>query len=178
MSALAVLYIILPFPIIFLVHELEEIVMARRWLDKHEEKLVSHYPQFKLIIRHLMRLDTLAFSIAAAEEFLILLAVTAAILVDTPYAIWIWISLFMVYSLHLLVHVVQIILVRGYVPGIVTTILSLPYSIYVINIVLNNYSISGVMIATLCGIVFMFGNLLFAQKIGLKSSNFLHNIMN
>ena len=35
MSALTVLYVVLPFPILYLLHDMEEIIMANRWLDHH-----------------------------------------------------------------------------------------------------------------------------------------------
>ena len=174
MSALTVLYVILPFPILFLLHDLEEIVMAKRWLERHREKLLLQFPQFSVIIRHLLKLDTLAFAIAATEEAIILMIATAAILIDVPYSIWIWIGLFMAFALHLLIHIIQIFLVRNYVPGIVTTLLSLPYVFYSANMIVHTYHTIPLLIASFAGVVFMICNLLLSHQIGIKISNILH----
>ena len=174
MSALTVLYVVLPFPILYLLHDMEEIIMANRWLERHREKLLTQFPQFRVIIRHLLKLDTLAFTIAAAEEIIILLLAAAAILVDIPYSVLIWSGLFMAFALHLVLHLIELFLIRNYVPGTVTAILSIPYVIYSGNMIVHAFPCMHLLFATLCGVAFMFGNLLLAQHLGIKISNLLH----
>lgn len=174
MSALTVLYVILPFPLLFLLHDVEEIIMARRWLDGHRERLLTRFPQFRHVILHLLRLDTLAFAIAAAEELLILLGVTAMILMRWPFATWIWIGLFMAFAAHLFVHFAQVVLVRSYVPGFITSVLALPYALYTARMLWHSFAWPELLLASLAGIVFMLGNLLLSHKLGLLLSNWLH----
>ncbi len=173
MSALTVLYVILPFPLLFLLHDVEEIVMAKRWLEGHREKLLTHFPQFRPVILHLLKLDTLAFAIAAAEELLVLLAVTAMILIRWPFATWIWIGLFLAFTAHLFVHFAQVVLVRSYVPGIVTAVLALPYAGYTLFLLVHSFTWGQLLAAALAGIVFTLGNLLLSHKLGILLSNFL-----
>ena len=169
MSALTFLYVVLPFPVLFFLHGLEEIVMAKRWLERHREKLLTRFPRFGVVIRHLLKLDTLAFAIAAAEEFVVLLIATAAIIADIPYSI-----LVMAFALHLIIHVAQVFLIRSYVPGIVTSMLSLPYILYAGNMIVHTYHAIPLIAATLGGIAFMTGNLLLAHHLGIKLSDILH----
>ena len=174
MSALTFLYVVLPFPVLFFLHGLEEIVMAKRWLERHREKLLTRFPRFGVVIRHLLKLDTLAFAIAAAEEFVVLLIATATIIADIPYSILVWSGLVMAFALHLIIHVAQVFLIRSYVPGIVTSMLSLPYILYAGNMIVHTYHAIPLIVATLGGIAFMTGNLLLAHHLGIKLSDILH----
>ena len=99
---------------------------------------------------------------------LIILAATANVLIDGFLSAEILIAIFLAFSLHLIVHIVQAIIVKGYIPGLVSSILLLPYAYY------GLFSISLVKspceIAALgaMGVAFMIVNLLFAQWLGLK----------
>ena len=76
--------------------------------------------------------------------------------------------LFLAFSLYLLVHFGQAILFRGYVPGIVTFLLLLPYSAYgVWSIWLTTSAVEFLLLA-LCGMVFVAANLRFAHWLGMK----------
>lgn len=82
------------------------------------------------MIEQLARLNTKAFAIAVLEELVVLLLVTVYVVVQGPYCMKIWSALFVAFSIHLLVHIGQAILVRGYVPGAVSSLLLLPFAGY------------------------------------------------
>lgn len=48
MSALSILYLVLPFPLLFALHEAEEIMVQRRWLSTHRKALNTKFQGFAL----------------------------------------------------------------------------------------------------------------------------------
>lgn len=130
MSALSILCLVLSFPFAFVFHDGEEAIVQRRWILAHEEKLSGLLPWFRPILKYLSRINTGAFIVAAVEELTVILASTAYSFVKGAYAMEIWSALFMAFSLHLLVHIAQAFVVRGYVPRLFTSFLLLPYAYY------------------------------------------------
>ena len=128
MSALTVLYLTLSFPFTFILHDAEEVAVQHRWMLNHRKSLIERFPKMTKMVDHLSCLTTKAFAIAATEELTVLLVATAYALAGGAYSMQIWSALFMAFSIHLLLHVCQAIVVRGYVPGLVSTILLLPYT--------------------------------------------------
>lgn len=127
MSALTVLYLILPFPLAFILHEIEEICTQRKWMDRNAGQLEQDYPSLRRLITNLSGLSTLGFSLAALEELLLILVAVCCVLVDATYSVHIWGAVFIAFSVHTLVHIAQAIVIRKYVPGLVTSVLLLPY---------------------------------------------------
>ena len=168
MSALSIFYIVLPLPIAFCIHDAEEIAVQHRWIMQHEIGLKARFHWIGHIIDRLKRLSTTAFAIAALEELLIILVATANVFIDGFLSAEIWTAIFIAFSLHLIVHIIQALIVKGYTPGVVSSILLLPYAYY------GLFSISLVKspceIAALgaMGVAFMIVNLLFAHWLGLK----------
>ena len=168
MSALSVLYLVLSLPVAFILHDAEEVAVQHRWMLTHRESLASRFPKLRPMIERLSRLGTTAFAIAATEELVVLVVATCYVLVDGIFSTQIWSVLFLAFSLHLLVHFRQAILFRGYVPGIVTSLLLLPYSAYgVWSIWLTTSAVEFLLLA-LCGMVFVAVNLRFAHWLGMK----------
>lgn len=160
------LYIIWLFPIIFMFHEFEEIIFFKSWIEKNKDYLSERYP--KLAKRLLSRIEGLsvpAFTVAVAEEFLLLSIVTVLAVIFNWYLLWL--AVFMGYFIHLLVHVVQCFVLRKYVPGIYTTMLSLIYCIYSLRFIIDNnlFSTKQIIIWTILGCIIVFTNLAFAHKL-------------
>ena len=166
MNALAVLYLILPFPLAFLLHDAEEVAVQHHWMLKHKETLIVRFPKMRRVVEHLSRLNTKAFAIAATEEFVLLLVATAYVLIGGTYAMQIWAALFMAFSFHLLVHICQAIVVRGYVPGLISTILLLPYAFFGMQSIYNAMSGMEILGWGIAGVIAMVLNLIFAHFLG------------
>ena len=97
-----------------------------------------------------------------------LLCATACVLADIPFALELWAALFLAFSLHLLLHLGQAVAVRGYVPGLVTSILLSPfaaYGIFCISLVMSPLKMFALAVA---GAAFVALNLRFAHWLGLK----------
>ena len=68
---------ILSFPLAFLIHDLEEILVQHKWMLAHKEDLIRRFPRLQPMILHLSSLNTKAFTIAVVEELVLLLLATA-----------------------------------------------------------------------------------------------------
>ena len=171
MSALSILFLVLPFPLAFIIHEAEEIAVQKRWMSRHHDLLKQKFPRLKPLTGHLAKLGTKAFAVAAAEELLIVLAVTALVLIQYEFCMQIWSAIFIAFSLHHIVHILQAVAVRGYVPGLVSTVVLLPYSAYGLYSIHLAMSLWEMLAWGAAGLVFMAVNLMFAHKLGLTLTN-------
>ena len=159
---------IISFPLAFLIHDIEEILVQHKWLLTHKEVLLRRFPRIQSMILHLSSLNTKAFTIAVIEELVVLLLATAYYLADGPYALEIWTALFVAFSVHLVVHIGQGILIRGYVPGLITSILLLPYSYYGISCICQEMDFGKLILLGVIGFVAIVVNLWFAHWLGKK----------
>ncbi|MBP5455309.1 MAG: HXXEE domain-containing protein [Paludibacteraceae bacterium] len=169
----ALFILLLLFIIGFITHEVEEILVQRKWMLKNEATLKQRFPMLRKVFDHLLSLDTKAFVIAVIEEFI----VVALIIISISYlekAINIYFlpiqGIFFAYTLHLLVHIFQGIIFRGYVPGLVTAILQ--FLIFGPFLVFYFHDIR-LFLAGLAGVCILFLNLLFAHWLGRKVSSLL-----
>ena len=167
MSALSILCLVLSFPFAFVFHDGEEAIVQRRWILAHEEKLSGLLPWFRPILKYLSRINTGAFIVAAVEELTVILASTAYSFVKGAYAMEIWSALFMAFSQHLLVHIAQAFVVRGYVPGLFTSFLLLPYAYYGVYSIYLAMSLTEMLMWSVAGVIFMATNLIFAHWLGI-----------
>ena len=63
--------IIFLFPIFFMIHEFEEIIMIQKWINHNQIKLTQRFPHLYPIIKKASKIDTHKFSIIVAEEFIL-----------------------------------------------------------------------------------------------------------
>ena len=122
--------IMLLLPVVFMLHEYEEIIMFRHWLDRNRDELKRRFPRFEQFLAHRGHFDysTATFAIVTAHEFILISLISfCAVWIDASQ--W-WFAAFAGYSVHLVVHLAQWAIYRKYVPVIITTILTLPYCIY------------------------------------------------
>lgn len=159
---------ILSFPIAFLIHDMEEILMQHKWMLAHKEDLLRKFPRLQSMILHLSSLNTKAFTIAVIEELVLLLLATAYYLIGGSYAIEVWTALFVAFSVHLVVHIGQGIIIRGYVPGLITSVLLLPYSYYGINCICQEMNCGKLILLGVIGFIAIAVNLWFAHWLGKK----------
>lgn len=60
--------IIFLFPIFFMIHEFEEIIMIQKWINHNQIKLTQRFPHLYPIIKKASKIDTHKFSIIVAED--------------------------------------------------------------------------------------------------------------
>lgn len=118
-------------PLFFLVHELEEILMACPWIKKNSTAMRRRFPKFGPVIRKMKQMTTQKFAAIATEEFLIVSTCTfVSAWTGNPAA---WYCCLTAFGIHLIVHVAQFIAWRRYIPAIASTTLCLPYCIWAIH---------------------------------------------
>lgn len=118
-------------PLFFLLHELEEILMVCPWIKKNSTAMRRRFPKAERIIRKMEQMTTQKFAVIATEEFLIVSTCTFVSLQTGNLTAWY--CCLAAFGIHLIAHIVQFILWRGYIPAIVSTVFCLPYCIWAIQ---------------------------------------------
>ena len=99
-------------PIIFIFHDMEEIVGFIPWYKKNKYFLEHHYPQISKIYRNTC---TEAFALAVYEELLICICICILALFTQYYELWL--GIFIGLTLHFIIHIFQSLIIRQYIPA-------------------------------------------------------------
>lgn len=151
-------------PIVFMIHDFEEIIFFKPWVNKNSPYLKKRFPFLvKRLLPRMEALSVAAFSVAVFEEFVLLSIITFAAFYFDYYSIWL--AVFMAFFIHLFIHIIQWMVLKRYIPAIATAILALPYCIWGFIIVLRShlFTVSEIILLSLAGVFFMVLNLLFAH---------------
>lgn len=154
------------FPIIFMLHEFEEIIFLKPWVRENSDYLQKRGPKpARHLLSHLAKLSVPAFTVAVAEEFILLSVITIVSIMFDSYLLWL--GVFMGFFVHLLIHFVQWIILRRYIPVIITTFISLIYCGCSLTYILEKgiFQITEVLLWTVIGFIIIAINLLFAHKL-------------
>lgn len=154
------------FPLIFMLHEFEEIIFFKPWVRENSDYLQKRVPKpARRLLSHLENLSVPAFTVAVAEEFILLSVITIVSIMFDSYLLWL--GVFMGFFIHLLIHFVQWIILRRYIPVIVTTFISLIYCGFSLIYILEKgiFQITEVILWTVIGFIIIAINLLFAHKL-------------
>lgn len=158
-------------PIIFMFHEFEEIMFLKYWLNKDKDYMHNKFPKIgPKIYSQYSKFTTAGFAFAIAEEFIIISLLTYVAIIIQNY--YIWFTVFMGFSIHIVIHIIQCILYRKYVPTIISSILVLPYCIFGFIVYLTNeiYKIEWLIICPIIGIIGVIINLKLIHYLGIKFS--------
>ena len=107
------------FPSLFMLHELEEIV----WMPSFVKKISAQFPD-NLILSYY---TPFTFNAIVLEQFLILLLSLFLSYRFSNYTIYV--SIIIAYIYHVLGHLIQTVVIRKYVPGLLTGILTSLFSL-------------------------------------------------
>ncbi|KQL52426.1 hypothetical protein AN964_01955 [Heyndrickxia shackletonii] len=134
------------FPIIFAIHDFEEIIVVEKWIAKNKQDLVHKLPKrAKNFFEKNFAMKTDQFSIVVFAEFIIISLATLFVFLNgfTGFYKWFYLGLFAVLFLHSFTHIGQAILLRRYTPGVITSIFFLiPYGLWFYKVVLQKNMIS------------------------------------
>lgn len=150
------------FPILFIFHDMEEIVGLGLWLTKNRIFLDNKYPK----ISNTYKLySTEGMAAAVMEELVLCLAICMISKYTGFYGVWL--GTFVAYAVHLVIHIGQSVIIKKYIPALITSIICLPISIWGIKSSINllSYSTGNIIIYSLIGIVVIVGNLKIAHWI-------------
>ena len=111
------------FPIIFMLHDFEEIIMAEVWNNRYKKLIDTTWPNHKpFALNYVNKCKTATFSIGVEIIFLIFSLISLFSILFKSY--FIWYSAFLGITLHFLfIHTVLCIRFKHYVPGIITSVL-------------------------------------------------------
>ena len=171
MSALSILYIVLPILAVSLCHTLEVLFTAKRWAGRHWVSLMNEHPNLLNVLFRLSGMNMSALVIAAVVGFLAVLLSTAALFAGGLWAELVWTTVFMAYSVCALINLVRAVTLKGYVPGLVTSIISVPliaHTAYSLSLVWPWWEI---LLFAVIGLVLALANLYFAQRIGQRQTS-------
>lgn len=152
------------FPIIFIFHDMEEIIGFGIWLKNNKEILSKKFPN---ILNTYKDFSTEGFSFAVMEELILCIAVSALALLLDIQALWyLWLGGFIACTLHFIIHIGQAIVMRQYIPTIITSVICFPISVWIIyRCFLTIKSVWWyAAIFIMVGILLVAVNLKFAQK--------------
>ena len=158
------------FPLLFIFHDLEEIIGFIPWLQRNEQLLAK---KATVILKAHKDLSTEGFALAVAEEFVVVLFVSFfAIFYHTRFLYLIWLGGFVAFALHLVLHILQAIWIRRYIPALATSILCLPVSSIIIwkTTTLLHVNTIELLVFSLIGILIVIVNLFFALWLGKQFS--------
>jgi hypothetical protein len=122
------------FPIVFMIHDFEEIVMFKPWIAKNASDLKRRFPRLAArMLPHMEGLSTSAFALAVAVMFLIVSTTTLIAIEFDLYALWA--GALIGYFIHLIIHIGQFLVFRRYVPVVITSIITAPYCVWAVIVV-------------------------------------------
>ena len=146
------------FPALFMLHELEEII----WMPSFVKKLSAQFPD-NLILSYY---TPFAFNAIVLEQFLILLL--SLFLSYQVHNYTIYVTIVIAYIYHVFGHLIQTILIKKYVPGLLTGILTSLFTLCNIKnefpIILYGYSLFTLLVIVLNLVV----SFMILNKIGHK----------
>ena len=119
------------FPSLFMLHELEEII----WMPSFVKKLSTHFPDNRILSYY----TPFTFNAIVLEQFLILLLSLFLSYQFNNYTIYTTIVIAYIY--HVFGHLIQTIVIRKYVPGLLTGIFTSLFSLFYLknNVPINLY---------------------------------------
>ena len=112
------------FPSLFMLHELEEII----WMPSFVKKLPAQFPNNRILSYY----TPFSFNAIVLEQFLILMTSLYLSYQFNNYSIYATIVIAYIY--HVFGHLIQTIVLRKYVPGLLTGILTSLFSITFLKI--------------------------------------------
>jgi len=151
--------------VVFMIHDFEEIIFFKSWIRKNkdlDEKLPKVLRRF---LPDFNNLSTSAFTLAVAEEFILLSLIILVSVLLNNYVLWL--AAFMGFFFHLFIHIGQGIVLKRYVFGLWTSFPALIYCVYVLNEIITNniFQTSQIILWTVIGLGLMGVNLIFAHKL-------------
>lgn len=162
-------------PLLFVFHDFEEIIGMRAWTARNAADICQRFPRFAFIFKSTT--TTEGFALAVAEEFVLLLIICGVTFTGIRVFNLLWLGTFIAFSLHLVVHIGQAVVIRKYIPALATSILVLPVSIWLIAdcIGLFKAEILEIVIYSLVATVAVVANLFLAHWLARKFWEWVKN---
>ena len=121
----------LTFPLLFIFHDLEEIIGMKRFVNRNADMLQSRFP---FLYKRFKNFTTEGFALAVMEEFIVFTAIALLTIYFNNSLFWnIWFGGFLGLTAHYIVHIIQALVIRRYIPALITSIICLPISVLILH---------------------------------------------
>lgn len=150
------------FPLLFIFHDMEEIVGFIPWYRKNKSTLEERFPKICTVYKNV---STEGFAFAVFEELVLCIAICVVSLFTKWYGLWL--GGLTGCTLHFALHILQAIIVKKYIPALITSVIALPVGCVIIRDSLNllNYSAKALLLYSVAGITLVLLNIKFAHWI-------------
>ena len=154
------------FPVLFIFHDMEEIIWLPGFIKKNREDIIKQYPIAETLLSVYKKgMTTQAFALAVYEELIVLMAICALVeLTKAELAMGIWYGALIGFTVHLMIHILQSIAIKRYIPSLITSILTLPPSIMLLVHTKWDMNVPAI-IGTIIGIAGVAANLKLAHML-------------
>lgn len=132
------------FPIMFVIHDFEEIIMVETWMKKNSDIIYERLP--KKIADRVIKQFSMTTAQFAVAVLVIFLFVSSSTIMANQYVIqrsltniYFFTIITLTFFLHAFTHIGQSIFLRSFTPGSLTSmIIIIPYSLVLYNSLLLN----------------------------------------
>ena len=164
---MSILFNVWMLPILFILHDFEEMIVMPLWKIRHHQKLATFKKQFFGSVT-----QGSAFAVGVLEEFIILLFISG--FCQLTHNSLLYLSFVVAYTSHFIIHYIMCLQFRGYVPGVVTVTLELPMVLMIIfHYWPSDVSLLSVVVYLLLAMVIAFSNLKIMHLIMPKIQTYL-----
>jgi hypothetical protein len=168
-------FIVWMLPIIFMLHDFEEIIMVEAWGNRYRKAINTAWPQKKPFgLNYVHNYQTPTFSIAVEIVFLFFSLVSLFSVIFQNY--FLWFGAFLGVTIHLVfVHMLICIRFKHYVPGVITSIIFLLPSVWFLYNAkqILHYNVNTILLACLLGIILIIALLPTLHKLMVSLSKWL-----
>lgn len=123
---MSILFNVWMLPILFILHDFEEMIFMPLWKTRHHQKLETFKKPFFGSVT-----QGSAFAVGVLEEFIILMFISG--FCQITHNSLLYFSFVIAYTAHFIIHYIMCLQFRGYVPGVVTVTLELPMVLMIIS---------------------------------------------
>ena len=123
---MSILFNVWMLPILFILHDFEEMIFMPLWKKRHHQKLLTFKKPFFGSVT-----QGSAFAVGVLEEFIILVFISG--FCQITHNSLLYLSFVIAYTAHFIIHYIMCLQFRGYVPGVVTVTLELPIVLMIIS---------------------------------------------
>jgi hypothetical protein len=111
------------FPVIFMLHDFEEIIMAEVWSKRYHKRINRVWPKRQPFgLSEIREWQSPTFAAGVGIEFILFSLVSFFSVISQNY--FLWFSVFCALLIHMVfVHILICFWFKGYVPGVVTSVL-------------------------------------------------------
>ncbi len=117
------------FPVVFMFHDFEELCFLESWIRKNADFLRN-----KLAGKNWLELEGYSTSAIGIGIMMMFLFVSLTSILSAIFNLYtLFAAAMIVFTLHNLVHIIQPIILRRYIPAMGSAIITIPYSLYVLH---------------------------------------------